>query len=73
MFTGKKLRKKGPPIPEDEIKRRKRELLIIIGILIFFPLLTFIEPRVIHFGADFPISNTVLMFTLININLLLLY
>jgi len=72
MFTGKKFRKKGSPISEDEIKRRKREYLIIIGILIFFPLLTFIETRVIYFGADFPISNTVLMFTLININLLLL-
>ncbi|MFO7560010.1 MAG: ATP-binding protein [Desulfobacterales bacterium] len=72
MFTGKKFRKKGPPISQDEIKRRKREYLIIIGILIFFPLLTFIETRVIHFGADFPVSNTVLMFTLININLLLL-
>jgi len=72
MFTGKKFRIQGQPIPQDEIKRRKREYLIIIGILIFFPLLTFIETRVIHFGADFPISNTVLMFTLININLLLL-
>ena len=35
-------------------------------------LLTFIETRTIQFGADIPVSNTILMFILININLLLL-
>jgi two-component system nitrogen regulation sensor histidine kinase NtrY len=35
-------------------------------------LLTFVESRIIHFGADIAVSNTVLMFILININLLLL-
>lgn len=34
--------------------------------------LTTAETRIINFGADFPISNTILMFVLININLLLL-
>ncbi|MGD2037404.1 MAG: ATP-binding protein, partial [Desulfobacterales bacterium] len=34
--------------------------------------LTFVESRIIHFGADIAVSNTVLMFILININLLLL-
>lgn len=53
-------------------KRRKREIGIIIAILIAVGLLTFAETRIIHFGADFPISNTILMFILININLLLL-
>ncbi|RJP79949.1 MAG: HAMP domain-containing protein [Desulfobacteraceae bacterium] len=72
MLTRKNRRKSIPSISEDEIKRRKREYLIIIGIIIFFPILTFFETRIIHFGGDFPISNTVLMFSLININLLLL-
>ena len=44
-------------------------ILIIISIVI---LLTILENRVIYFGTDFPVSNTILMFTLININLLLL-
>jgi two-component system nitrogen regulation sensor histidine kinase NtrY len=35
-------------------------------------LLTLVESRVIKFGADIAVSNTVLMFILININLLLL-
>jgi len=35
-------------------------------------LMTFVESRIINFGADIAVSNTVLMFILININLLLL-
>jgi two-component system nitrogen regulation sensor histidine kinase NtrY len=34
--------------------------------------MTFVESRIINFGADIAVSNTVLMFILININLLLL-
>ena len=56
----------------DDQKRRKREIIIIAVIVGLVALLTFAENRVIHFGADFPISNTILMFILININMLLL-
>ncbi|MBW2296004.1 MAG: HAMP domain-containing protein [Deltaproteobacteria bacterium] len=56
---------------EDQ-KRRKREVIIIVVIVAVVTLLTLAENRVIHFGADFPISNTILMFILININMLLL-
>ncbi len=56
----------------DDQKRRKREIIIIGVILTLVALLTFAENRIIHFGADFPISNTILMFILININMLLL-
>ncbi|OQY04403.1 MAG: PAS domain-containing sensor histidine kinase [Desulfobacteraceae bacterium 4572_123] len=59
-------------LPKDERKRRKREAIIIVCILVFVALLTLIENRVIHFGGNFPISNTILMFILININMLLL-
>ena len=55
-----------------ERRRRKREIIIIAVILITVALLTIAETRIIHFGADFPVSNTILMFALININLLLL-
>lgn len=60
------------PHPESEKRRRKRELLLIPCILGIVALLTFLETRLIRFGADIPVSNTILMFILININLLLL-
>jgi len=57
---------------EADRKRRKRECLLIIIIIATVAILTFAEHRIIHFGADIPVSNTILMFILININLLLL-
>lgn len=59
-------------LSESERRRRKREGIIIVLLLVVVAILTFVESRVIHFGTDIPISNTVLMFILININLLLL-
>jgi len=59
-------------ISESDRKRRKREGILIVVIPLVVALLTYAENRVIHFGADFPVSNTILMFILININLLLL-
>lgn len=56
----------------DDRKRRKRELVIVFAILIVVAVLTFFTNRVVGFGADFPVSKTVLMFVLINFNLLLL-
>ena len=60
------------PLRDADSKRRRREGILIIVILFVVALLTFIETRTIRFGADIPVSNTILMFTLININLLLL-
>ncbi len=59
-------------ISDNERRRRKREIILIFVTIAIIALLTFAENRVIHFGAEFPISNTILMFILININLLLL-
>ncbi len=59
-------------ISRADKKRRKRETILIAGILVVIILLTYAENQIVHFGADFPISNTILMFILININLLLL-
>ena len=53
-------------------RRRRREVILILVIIFVVALLTFVEIRTIRFGADIPVSNTILMFTLININLLLL-
>lgn len=55
----------------DRIRRRRESILIVV-IIFIVALLTFAETRIIRFGADIPISNTILMFILININLLLL-
>jgi len=59
-------------LPEEERKRRKREIIIIFVVIVLVSVMTYAENRIIHFGSDFPISNTILMFILININLLLL-
>ncbi len=60
------------PNPAKELRRRKREIILIPCILATVGLLTWLETHLIQFGADIPISNTILMFILLNINLLLL-
>lgn len=59
-------------ISKEERNRRKREVILIVFIIAIVTLLTFAGSRIIYYGTDFPISNTILMFILININLLLL-
>ncbi len=59
-------------LSERERKTRKREVIVIVVVLILVPLLTFIGSKAVHFGTDVPVSNTILLFILININLLLL-
>ena len=59
-------------ISKEERNRRKREVIISVVIIAVIALLTFAENRIMHFGAGIPVSNTILMFILININLLLL-
>ena len=60
------------PLSHQEIRRRRRELILIGIIILMVALLTLLETRIIQFDADIPVSNTILMFILININLLLL-
>ena len=64
--------KRKSSLSEKERQRRKREFILILIIMFVVALLTFVESRVINFGADIAVSNTVLMFILINVNLLLL-
>lgn len=64
--------KRKSSLSEKERQRRKREFILILVIMFVVALLTFVESRIINFGADIAVSNTVLMFILININLLLL-
>ncbi len=59
-------------LPDEEKRRRKRELILIFAIIPIVGLLAFLLNRNIYFRTDFPVSNQILMFILININLLLL-
>ena len=61
-----------PAIPPDEARKRKREKVLIVLIVGTVALLTYAETRIIRFGTGIPVSNTILMFMAININLLLL-
>ncbi|MFO8086079.1 MAG: ATP-binding protein [Desulfobacterales bacterium] len=72
MSSKTKIEKKVSNLSVQERNRRKREIIIALFCLIIIGILAYIENRVFRFGADFPISNTILMFVLININLLLL-
>ncbi len=59
-------------LPDEEKRRRKRELTLIFAIIPIVGVLAFVLNRNIYIRADFPVSNQILMFILININLLLL-
>lgn len=61
-----------PTTVQKDRTRRKREGILIVAVIAVVAVLTFFENRIVHFGAGFPVYNTVLMFILININLLLL-
>ncbi|MBF0390782.1 MAG: HAMP domain-containing protein [Desulfamplus sp.] len=58
--------------PTSEKGRFKKELILIAAILITVSLLTFAEIKITGLSDAIPVSNAVLMFILININLLLL-
>ncbi|MBR9980730.1 MAG: PAS domain S-box protein [Desulfatitalea sp.] len=59
-------------LPSDEKRRRKRELLLIAVIIPIVILLAFVFNRSLYFSADFPVSSQIVMFILINFNLLLI-
>jgi len=71
-MSNNRYKKSASYISEEEQNRRKREVIIIVVVIAVIALLTFAENRIMHFGAGIPVSNTILMFILININLLLL-
>ncbi|HBN25956.1 MAG TPA: PAS domain-containing sensor histidine kinase [Desulfobacteraceae bacterium] len=56
----------------SDSSKRKREWILIIVIIFIVTGLTFIENKVVPFGAGLPVEGAILMFILVNINLLLL-
>lgn len=72
MNTGQSSPKTPAQSAAEDARRRRREGILIVVIILLVALLTFLESQVFEFGERIPVSNTVLMFILININLLLL-
>jgi two-component system nitrogen regulation sensor histidine kinase NtrY len=60
------------PDRAKEKKRRKRERIIIIVSLALIILLTYLESQFLQFGSKLPLSSNVLIFALMNINVILL-
>lgn len=60
-------------VRKDRLRRKKRIRLIILACLVLIPLLTYFETKVVQLGTiPFPVSGNVLIFVLINFNILLL-
>ncbi len=56
----------------SDLRRRRRERVLIVFLLICISSLTFLGTRVFRVGVDLPLSNSILIFALININVILL-
>lgn len=61
-----------PVAPNTSRRRRKRDILIIAVVFALISLLTYATIHTFGSGADIPPANMVLMFILMNINMLLL-
>ncbi|MBI9076499.1 MAG: PAS domain-containing protein [Desulfatibacillum sp.] len=58
-------------ISAAERKKRRREWVLAVLIIFFIAALTYAQIQGIQFGKSIPVSSTILMFIIININLLL--
>jgi two-component system nitrogen regulation sensor histidine kinase NtrY len=56
----------------QDLERRRRERYIIFSLLVIISVLTYLGTKVFDLGLDLPISNSLLIFALININVILL-
>ncbi|ADH85047.1 sensor histidine kinase [Desulfurivibrio alkaliphilus] len=60
-------------VAQDRQRRRRRRRWIVLALLAFFALLTYFEATVFELGElDLPVSGNLLVFIMININILLL-
>ena len=57
---------------KQDLRRRRRERYIIASLIVVIFLLTLFGVTVFDLGLDLPISNSILIFSLININVILL-
>jgi len=56
----------------QDLKRRRRERYIIASLVLVISVFTYLATKVFDLGLDLPISNSILIFALININVILL-
>src|SRR3990172_9007924 len=59
-------------ISKEEYKRRKRERYIIIAVAAAIFILTYIESHISNIGSNIPTATNVIVFGLINVNIILL-
>ena len=57
---------------KQDLRRRRRERYIIASLIVIIFFLTLFGVKVFDLGLDLPISNSILVFSLININVILL-
>ena len=57
---------------EKEHKRQRRERYIIASLIVIIFFLSYIGINIFDLGLDLPVSNSILVFALININVILL-
>jgi two-component system nitrogen regulation sensor histidine kinase NtrY len=67
MWAGRR-----PPLPADEIRRRRREAIIIALTAVIFLVFAAFETRLARFSNSFPQWGNIVSFLLINLNLILL-
>jgi two-component system, NtrC family, nitrogen regulation sensor histidine kinase NtrY len=60
------------PLPKDEQRRRRREYIISVMVIGAIAVLSYLILKGLRFDSDLPVSNSILIFILININLLLI-
>ncbi|MBW1616032.1 MAG: PAS domain S-box protein [Deltaproteobacteria bacterium] len=72
MTNKSKFKKPTSFLSAEDIKRRRKEFIIIAFIIVIVAISTFVEAKFIRLGADFPISNAILIFIIIDINVILL-
>ncbi len=63
--------KKDPKAKIEDLKRRRREIVIICLILPTIILLTYLGTKIFDLGIELPIADSILVFALININVIL--
>jgi two-component system, NtrC family, nitrogen regulation sensor histidine kinase NtrY len=62
----------GPSLPADEVRRRRREAVIIAATAIVFAIFAIFETRLPRFSNSSSLSGNIIFFLLINLNLILL-
>ncbi|HAR97546.1 MAG TPA: hypothetical protein DCS11_01325, partial [Syntrophus sp. (in: bacteria)] len=65
------MKKARPPLDISEARRRRRERIIIVITMAVIAGLTYLESQLSHQQGVLPASNNILIFGLININIIL--